>query len=119
MPDATPRAAFGLIGESAVIEVMTGLAESRIAVCDGRRALNELLGVGTRARRDARIVAALRRMRDQPGRSHPLTALGAQAGLSTSRFLHLVKTETGVPLRRYRIWNRVGAALRAAGEACH
>ena len=50
------------------------------------------------------------------GIAHRLTALAARAGLSPSRFLHLFKAETGVPLRRYRIWNRMGAAIRASGE---
>ena len=112
----TPRAGFGLREESGVIEVMTGLAESRIAPRDGRASLGELLGVGTRGKTSARIAAALGHMRDQPQRAHRLTTLAARAGLSPSRFLHLFKAETGVPLRRYRIWNRMGAALRASGE---
>ena len=58
-----------------------------------------------------RILSALRRMRDQPHRSHSMAELGACAGLSASRFLHLFKAETGVPLRRYRLWNRMGAAI--------
>ena len=45
-----------------------------------------------------------------------MAELGECAGLSASRFLHLFKAETGVPLRRYRIWNRMGAAVRACGE---
>ncbi len=80
---------------------------------DGRKALTELLGIGTRADPDIRILAALRRMRDEPHRSHSMTELGECAGLSASRFLHLFKAETGVPLRRYRLWNRMGAAVAA------
>jgi AraC-like DNA-binding protein len=113
MLDLTPRAAFGLINETAVIETLTGLGEGRIAARDGRQALEELLGIGTRADTDARIVAALRQMRDEPHRSHSLMELGESAGLSASRFLHLFKTATGVPLRRYRLWNRMGAAVGA------
>ena len=113
MQDVTPRAAFDLIGEAAVVEVLTGLAEGRIADSDGRKALTELLGIGTRAGPDARILSALRRMRDQPHRSHSMTELGECVGLSPSRFLHLFKAETGVPLRRYRLWNRMGAAVGA------
>jgi AraC-like DNA-binding protein len=116
MTNSTPRAAFDLREESGVIEIMTGLAESRIAAQDGRASLGELLGVGARGKTGARIAAALRHMRDQPQRAHRLTTLAAQAGLSPSRFLHLFKAETGVPLRRYRIWNRMGAAVRASGE---
>jgi len=116
MTDVTPRAAFDLRDEGAVIEVMTGLAEERIAPRDGRLALGELLGIGATAKADARISAALRQMRDAPHQAHPLTDLAERAGLSPSRFLHLFKAETGVPLRRYRIWNRMGAAVRACSE---
>lgn len=116
MTSATPLVAFALREETAVIEIMTGLAEGRIAPHDGRIALGELLGVGTGGKADARISAALRRMRDEPHRAHPLTDLAERVGLSPSRFLHLFKAQTGVPLRRYRIWNRMGAAVRACGE---
>jgi AraC-like DNA-binding protein len=116
MAHATPRAGFDLREESAVIEIMTGLAEERIAPRDGRLALGELLGVGAGTTADARISAALRQMRDRPHRAHPLTDLAERAGLSASRFLHLFKAETGVPLRRYRLWNRMGAAVRACGQ---
>ncbi|MGH6712522.1 MAG: helix-turn-helix domain-containing protein [Bradyrhizobium sp.] len=116
MTDTTSRAAFDLRDEAAAIEIMTGLAENRIAVRDGRLALGEMLGVGVGTKANARITAALRLMRDEPHRAHRLTELADQAGLSASRFLHLFKAETGVPLRRYRIWNRMGAAVRACGE---
>jgi len=116
MTNTTPRASFDLREESAVVEILTGLAESRLAAQDGRALLSELLGVGTRGKANARIAAALRHMRDEPARAHRLTALAARAGLSPSRFLHLFKAETGVPLRRYRLWNRMGAAIRASGE---
>jgi AraC-like DNA-binding protein len=116
MTNTTPRAAFDLREESGVIEILTGLAESRLAPQDGRVSLGELLGVGTRGQSNPRIGAALRHMRDEPQRAHRLTTLAARAGLSPSRFLHLFKAGTGVPLRRYRIWNRMGAAIRASSE---
>jgi AraC-like DNA-binding protein len=116
MTNATPRAVFDLREESAVFEVLAGLAENRSAEQDGRVLLGKLLGLGTRGKTDMRIAAALRQMRDEPQRAHRLTTLAAHAGLSPSRFLHLFKAGTGVPLRRYRIWNRMGAAVRASGE---
>jgi AraC-like DNA-binding protein len=116
MTNVTPCAAFDLQEESAVIEIMTGLAENRIAAHDGRASLSELLGVGMHGKTNARIAEALRHMRDEPQRAHRLTTLARRAGLSPSRFLHLFKTETSVPLRRYRIWNRMRAAVRACGE---
>jgi AraC-like DNA-binding protein len=116
MQDVTPRAAFDLIGEGGVIEVLARVADGGITADEARKALTELLGIGSRADPDARILAALRRMRDQPHRSHSMAELGACAGLSASRFLHLFKAETGVPLRRYRLWNRMGAAVAAFRE---
>jgi AraC-like DNA-binding protein len=113
MQEVTPRAAFDLIGEAAVVEILSGLADGRLAASDGRNRLAELLGIGARGDPDLRILSALRRMRDQPHRSHSMTELGEWAGLSASRFLHLFKAETGVPLRRYRLWNRMGAAVAA------
>ncbi|MDI1261967.1 MAG: AraC family transcriptional regulator [bacterium] len=116
MAEATPRAAFGLQQEAELIELMTGLAEGRVAAQEGRTSLRALLGVGVRGKANPRILAALRQMRDEPHRAHRLTTLAARAGLSPSRFLHLFKAETSVPLRRYRIWNRMGAAVRASGQ---
>jgi AraC-like DNA-binding protein len=116
MTNPTKRAAFDLREESGVIEILTGLAESRLAAQDGRALLGELLGVGPCGKTNPRIAAALRHMRDEPQRAHRLTSLAARAGLSPSRFLHLFKAETGVPLRRYRIWNRMGAGVRASAE---
>jgi AraC-like DNA-binding protein len=116
MTNTTPRAAFDIREESGVIEIMTGLAEGRLAPRVGRASLGELLGVGTRGKSNPRIAAAVRHLRDEPQQAHRLTTLAARAGLSPSRFLHLFKAETGVPLRRYRIWNRMGAAIRASGE---
>src|SRR5258705_11053188 len=107
-----------MLGEKRVDErlamvVDPALPEQFVANRVDQQALGELLGIGMRADTDVRIVAALRQMRDEPHRSHSLTELGACAGLSASRFLHLFKAETGVPLRRYRLWNRMGAAVGA------
>jgi AraC-like DNA-binding protein len=113
MQDVTPRASFDLIDEAAVIDVLTGLADGCIAAREGRDALGELLGIGPRTGPDERILSALRRMREEPHRSHSLVELGKSAGLSTSRFLHLFKAQMGIPLRRYRLWNRMGAAVSA------
>jgi AraC-like DNA-binding protein len=116
MREAGPRADFHLIDEEAVIDLFKAIAARAMTRDLARRAIGDLLGVGSRARGDARIVEALRHMRDAPDRSHRLAELGKRAGLSPSRFLHLFKAETGVPLRRYRIWNRIGAASRAIAE---
>ena len=47
-----------------------------------------------------------------------LETLAARVGLSGSRLRHLFKDATGVPLRRYRLWVAMRAALQtvARGE---
>ena len=109
-------AEFDLVEEGKVIDLLKAMAARAMTRDQARRAIGDLLGVGSRAKGDARIVEAIRCMRDAPERSHRLAELGKRAGLSPSRFLHLFKAETGVPLRRYRIWNRIGAASRAIAE---
>jgi AraC-like DNA-binding protein len=116
MREVGTGAAFDLSCEAAVIDLLRDFAERRIGLAEARSAFGELLGISSRAKSDARIVEAIRRMRDEPGGPHRLSELGKRAGLSPSRFLHLFKAETGVPLRRYRIWNRIGAASRAIAE---
>jgi AraC-like DNA-binding protein len=116
MGEVGTRAAFGLADEDKTVDFFKGVADSSMTRERARLALNELLGVGSRAKPDARIVEAIRCMRDGPDRPHRLSELGRRAGLSPSRFLHLFKAETGVPLRRYRIWNRIGVASRMIAE---
>lgn len=65
---------------------------------------------------DSRITKALADL--AAIREHPpsLADLARQAGLSPSRFSHLFRAQTGMSLRRYRLWLRVQDAVRAAGE---
>jgi len=53
-------------------------------------------------------------MRDHPGRKHSLDALARACGLSPSRFRHAFRETTGVSVKRYRLWNRLGKAVGLA-----
>lgn len=77
--------------------------------------IEDILGLSRVALPANRVTAALQRMRVAPGAMHSLQSLAASASLSPSRFLHLFKSQTGVPLRRFRVWNRMGAALAVVG----
>ena len=116
MTDVGPRAAFDLSDERPVVELLGAIADRRLKAEEARRRVGELLGVGSGARADARILDAVKRMRDEPSEPHELAELCTRARLSSSRFLHLFKEVTGVPLRRYRIWNRIGAAARSVAQ---
>ena len=116
MSDIGSSAAFDLIDERPAVELLGSIAERRLKPEEARREIGELLGVGSGVKADARILQAVKLMRDEPCEGHALAELCKRAGLSSSRFLHLFKEVTGVPLRRYRIWNRIGAAARAVAR---
>jgi len=87
--------------------------------------LAQLLNLAPTAPLDERVARAIARIRTSPHETHSLAALAREVGLSPSRLQHLFTTCTGVPLRRFRIWNRMGAAIGAAAagktltEAAH
>jgi AraC-like DNA-binding protein len=79
---------------------------------DVRAELEELLKGGT-AQADERIVHALQIIHEDPATRLPLAALARHAKLSPSRFTALFRQTTGVPVRRYKLWVAMGAAVRS------
>jgi AraC-like DNA-binding protein len=112
------RLAWGFEFESGYIASLVALNEGR-AWPEVRGEIATALGIEAPIRRDERIHETLRLLREEPAGSHSLADLARRAGLSPSRFRHLFKEATGVPVRRYKIWNRMGCAVRsmAAGQS--
>lgn len=108
-----PRADFDLEGEAELISRLTRLAAGESTWGETRAYLETLLSGRDGRARDARVKAALDRLHADPSARPSLAELARAAGLSTSRFIHLFKTATGVPLRRYKLWIAMGAAMRA------
>jgi AraC-like DNA-binding protein len=79
---------------------------------DVRAELEELLKGGT-AQADERIVQALQIIHEDPATRLPLASLARHARLSPSRFAALFRQTTGVPVRRYKLWVAMGAAVRS------
>jgi AraC-like DNA-binding protein len=104
---------FGMrpAGETEYLGVLAALRNGK-PWRDARSGLATALGLGAPAEADVRITEALRRLREHPDRPHALDEVARSANLSPSRFLHLFKTATGVPFRRYKLWVRMGAAVR-------
>lgn len=102
---------FDLEGEMALAARLSGVARGAVSWADARAELDALLRP-QRAAVDRRVRQALARMHAAPAARPSLSELAATAGLSTSRFIHLFKAATGVPLRRYKVWLAVGAAMR-------
>jgi AraC-like DNA-binding protein len=119
-PDGALRAAYDVVHEAALVTLLDAALADAGADADGWLSvcwrLTDLLGLAHAgaAGTDARVAAAARRMRADPGGCPPLAALAAAAGLSPSRFAHRFTAAAGVPYRRYRLWCRMAAVARAA-----
>ena len=108
-----PRADFALEGEAELVSRLFRLAAGDAAWGETRTYLETMLVGSERCPKDTRVKAALDRLHADPSARPSLAALAQMTGLSTSRFIHLFKAETGVPLRRYKLWIAMGATMRA------
>lgn len=69
-------------------------------------------------RLDSRIARVLASDPADPEEVTPLASdLAAELGLSTSRFLHLFKADTGLPFRSHRMWKRARRFMDHAAAA--
>ncbi len=107
--DRGQRISFDIEGESALIELLCGVAASASWASAGEQ-LAALLALQF-TRPDPRVDEAIRVLRDTPGERLNAAELASRVGLSASRFQHLFKQATGVPFRRFRTWTCLRAAL--------
>lgn len=67
-------------------------------------------------RRDPRITAALKAIRDSKNLRVSLEDIAATVFLSPSRFAHLFAQQVGLPFRRYVLWRKLARAMLAIGH---
>lgn len=60
---------------------------------------------------DPRVVQILDLIKNNPAASYSMEHLAAMVNLSPTRFIHLFKEQTGVPIRRFRQWMRMKKAI--------
>ena len=65
---------------------------------------------------DARVVQAIAQIGRFSGDPVTAASCAAEAGLSSSRFLHLFKQETGISFRSFRAWKRARHLLHFANQ---
>ena len=106
------RFATQLAGETRYLDALDALRDGR-PWGEARTEIAAALGLGAPLHEDARISAVLQSLRERPDKPHALEQVARKASLSPSRFLHLFKAATGVPFRRYRMWMRMGTAVRS------
>jgi AraC-like DNA-binding protein len=106
--------AGALIGQAGEIALIREIYEARGGADSVNAALDSLLGYAkTRARRtlDPRIAIAVAGLAANSSEVAPVADAARTVGLSASRFQHLFAEEIGVPFRRFRIWQRLRAAI--------
>jgi AraC-like DNA-binding protein len=108
------RTAYDLADEGTLIALLAAAMAGDVGWPAACARVGALLGFGSPAPVDARVAAAVRRVRAAPARCPDLATLAAGVGLSASRLRHLLAAATGVPFRRYRLWCRLRAVVRAA-----
>ena len=69
-----------------------------------------------RRRLDPRVVRAIAQIGRFCGEPVTAASCAAEAGLSSSRFLHLFKQETGISFRAFRAWKRARHLLHFANQ---
>ena len=68
---------------------------------------------------DPRVARVAAMIQGTPAENIPLADLAAVAELSKPRLLHLFKDNTGVPIRRYRLWERMRQVSKAVGRGAN
>ena len=107
------HAAFHLACEKALIGGLRKLYEYEVTWAQARSDLCTCLGFVGKRQIDLRVQRALDFLHANPCARQSLEEISAHIGLSPSRFIHLFKEATGVPLRRYKLWLAMGAAMRS------
>lgn len=65
---------------------------------------------------DARILRVIQLIKEDVSQSYSVEALAERVNLSATRLVHLFKEQTGVPIRRFRQWNRMKAVAGSVAE---
>jgi AraC-like DNA-binding protein len=81
--------------------------------------LDQLVGPVDRASVDPRIFATATLLREHAADKLALAELAERIGVSESRLMHLFKAGVGVPIRRFRLWERMRLLTEhvAAGDS--
>jgi len=100
----------------AVISTLGNLALPDADLRQGKALVEQVLGLRSLRPTDPRIAQAIDQIRRDPGGDHSIPSLAREVGLSQSRFRHAFRASTGVTFKRYRLWLRLGNAMRAAQQ---
>lgn len=114
MTDLGAGFAAGHASEARLTAVIDDLMQDRIAAGSRKQRISEAFGLDPLTTIDPVVISALQHLHDAPDKTHRVAALATRFGLSESQFRKAFRGATGVPLRRYRVWVRLAAAMKAA-----
>lgn len=108
-----------LDGASEVVAFGDHLQKQRPSAGEAEQIADDWLFAGLRcnARYDERVEQAIKMIRQQLAENVPVELISARLGLSTSRLIEIFKDVTGVPIRRFRLWQRVLATAASLHSA--
>jgi len=108
-----PALSMALEGEQELIALLARMSRSADGWGRASPSLATALGFES-SPSDERIARVVDDLMRAPALETDTAALAARAGLSVSRFQHLFKATTGVPVRRFRLWARMRRAIAVA-----
>lgn len=103
-----------LVGRNGEVASIRALYEARDGADSVSEALDDLIGYTKRRARsvlDPRISRAVAGLSADASECEPVADIARKVGLSSSRFQHLFAAEVGVPFRRFRLWQKLRAAI--------
>lgn len=98
--------------EEGLLSLFNQISAADLVGSTAKTAVMEIFHLSQPTVRDDRVMKAVEIIRNNPSGRHSLTSLARRIGISESRLRHSFKEATGVPLKRYRLWTRIGAAMR-------
>jgi AraC-like DNA-binding protein len=114
---------YHLRHEKEVVDLLSDLYQHPRDAGTTRQILDRILEPDPTARNvhhsiDTRIDRVIRLIKEDVSQSYSVEALAGSINLSPTRLVHLFKEQTGVPIRRFRQWNRMKAVASfiAAGD---
>lgn len=116
MPNGDWQIMYDHIDEDRMIDLMRTMHEQSLSTEEGHKIMQQVVyGVGydypTEEKIDPRIRKVLEMIKAEPSASYSMEVLAEVVNLSPTRFIHLFKEQTGVPIRRFRQWVRMKTVI--------
>lgn len=121
MPNGEWSIMYDHIDEDKLIDQVTYISQQRPNLNDTHSMMQKVIyGDGYdyegEDKIDARIARIVQKIKDNPAASYPMADLAEEIELSPTRFIHLFKEQTGVPIRRFRQWLRMKMVIRCVAH---